>query len=1580
MLSTRWPRWVVTATLALALLTSAPDAVRSARAEAEPATGMLADAIRTAHFSEPLIKTAATSEAEDQAFLQALVGHAQRLTLEDVSNLTGYLSRYPHSGWASALWTNLGLSYLHEGYFSRALDAWQKAWAEGKSASDPRAKALVDRAVGELARLEASLGHNTELAALFDDIGERPISGSATEAVQVAREELSQSRKDPEHLFICGRLALQSLMLAEGAKPEQLSFLQWYRAGSNGTNLAEVGRLADQAKFSYDLVSRDPQQPVPVPAVVHWKVGHFATILGESNGRYHIHDPVFAHQDFWMTPAALDAEASGYFLVPARIGTAIAWRHATSVEASNVWGKGPTTGTPPGIPGPQDPKANPSPPHSSPPDYPPPPDCEKCSCPMCFYNIGEATVSLSLSDTPVGYGPPIGPSAKVQIVYNQREDSQPANFNFFNVSPKWTLNWLSYVTDDPTNPGASVSRYIAGGGAYFYTGYQNRTGQFAAQNDDGSILVLASQSPVTYRRQMGDGGVEIYAQSDGSASYPRNVFLSQVIDPQGNSATLNYDSQQRLVSLTDAAGRQTTFTYGLAFRPLLITKITDPFGRSAILTYDANYRLSSITDIIGLTSSFTYDANSLVNSLTTPYGTTTFAYTPPGAASLPRFVQVTDPLGNSEREEWLEPAPVPDSDPAATVPSGMPLSPTNQYLTYRDSFHWDKSAYVSAGCTPTGGCDYTKARIQHFAHVNGNGSQRSTTVESVKYPLENRIWFNYPGQTVSNLSGSSVKPSTTARVLDDGTTQLSTVSYDTTGYFKPTQVTDPLGRTTSFSYSNQIDLAAISQTTAYGVQQAIAQFIYNTQHRPTFYTDAAGQTTTYTYNATGQLTSVTNPLGQKTSYQYNPTGDLTTVINANNATAASFTYDAYDRVRTYTDSEGWTATYDYDAADRITRITYPDGTARIYVYNRLDLVGFQDRQFRKWTYTYDANRRLTSIIDPIGDQTRFGYAPNNEMTSLTDSKTNVTAWTYDVEGRLTQKTYPDITKLTYTYEGATSRLKSGLDALGQTKQYSYAPDNQLTGIAYLNALNATPNVGFSYDPYFLRRVSMSDGTGTTTYSYSPVGKLGAMQLQEEKGPLANDTIDFTYDPIGRLASRTVSGTGAETFDFDAIGRLIGHSSDVGSFTLSYLGQTGQLTQRQLSGTTLSTTVSYLPNSEDRRLAEISNVGLSSGQYSTYAYTTTPENLISGIKETSDSTSVYPSALTQTASYNNLNQLTNLSGQALSFDANGNLISDGQRNYSWDAESRLVGITYPAQPSKRTAFSYDGLSRRATISSTPTGGGTTTSTSYVWCGSRICQARNASNSPVRSYYAEGELASGGTPQSYYYGVDQIGSVRRVFSTATSASAYAYDPYGGSLQSIASLTDFNYAGMFYNSDSGLYLTTYRAYDPVAGRWLSRDPIGEHAMQIGGNRDVLSGPPSGVLDSETNVLKAKYYGWTKKVSPWEDPAVVKTAINLYDYVGSNPISRVDPNGDQWGQIIGIGLILIGAAEQYMYNAGQPPKPPNFPPPPGPPMPPGNACTRQYPQGAPPQTAGPYYPPPREPERPEIPEPPEPPEWPVE
>jgi hypothetical protein len=74
--------------------------------------------------------------------------------------------------------------------------------------------------------------------------------------------------------------------------------------------------------------------------------------------------------------------------------------------------------------------------------------------------------------------------------------------------------------------------------------------------------------------------------------------------------------------------------------------------------------------------------------------------------------------------------------------------------------------------------------------------------------------------------------------------------------------------------------------------------------------------------------------------------------------------------------------------------------------------------------------------------------------------------------------------------------------------------------------------------------SMTDGNGTTTYAYVPVGSFDPCNCR----PLANSAIAYTYDELGRLAPRTVAGVETESFGFDAIGRLIGHTSELGAFT------------------------------------------------------------------------------------------------------------------------------------------------------------------------------------------------------------------------------------------------------------------------------------------------------------------------------------------------------------------------------------------------------------------------------------------------
>jgi RHS repeat-associated protein len=633
------------------------------------------------------------------------------------------------------------------------------------------------------------------------------------------------------------------------------------------------------------------------------------------------------------------------------------------------------------------------------------------------------------------------------------------------------------------------------------------------------------------------------------------------------------------------------------------------------------------------------------------------------------------------------------------------------------------------------------------------------------------------------------------------------------------------------------------------------------KHEPLTYTDAAGETTHYAYNPAGQLTSQINALGQKTSYVYDSTGDLTTIINADGRVAASFIYDSFDRVASYTDSQGWKVDYAYDAADRLTKATYPDGTTDEYSYYRLDLVSHKDRQGNVSTYIYDADRRLTSATDPLGHKTSYTYYEDGTLRSLTDANGHTTSWDIDLESRPTAKIYANGTSTTYQYELTTSRLKSMIDALGQSKNYAYEIDDQPAGVVYENAVNPTPTVAFAYDPYFPRVTAMSDGSGTTSYSYVPVGKLGALQLERESGPLPNGTISYGYDALGRVVTRTVGGANPETFSYDKIGRLVDHTDGLGKFALSYLGETGQQTRRQLVGSNVATAWSYLSNIDDRRLKSIVNTP---GRE--FDYTTTPEDLITQIAEkrsgsllqnwdlgydndyrllTADSskglkygyaldpvgniTSFQAPAGTTAAAYNKANELTELMKQPFVYDADGDLVSDGVRSYAWDAESRLVGV---AQVGTRTSFAYDGLDRR--ISITATAAGKTATTDYIWCGSKLCQSRNGTRTVERLYYDEGE-AIPASKASLYYGPDQLGSVRDVYARSPVFSivqAYDYDPYGNPTKTPATgpLTDFRYAGMLYpdggSADGGLYLTQYRAYDPRAARWLSRDPLEEAA----------------------------------------------------------------------------------------------------------------------------------------------------------
>jgi tetratricopeptide (TPR) repeat protein len=200
-----------------------------------------------ARFEEPLIATAPVSEAENAALLAALKAHEGRATPDDFTAIRSFLSDYPASGWRIALLTNLGFSYYSYGYFSKAIEAWDQAFQNGRSLTEPHARALADRALGELMRMHARLGHADRLAALFEDIGDRHVSGPATETLTGAKEGLWMMRHEPGVAYLCGPMALKNLLLAQGAGRDEVRFIEDIRSGPNGVILALVALFRPEA-------------------------------------------------------------------------------------------------------------------------------------------------------------------------------------------------------------------------------------------------------------------------------------------------------------------------------------------------------------------------------------------------------------------------------------------------------------------------------------------------------------------------------------------------------------------------------------------------------------------------------------------------------------------------------------------------------------------------------------------------------------------------------------------------------------------------------------------------------------------------------------------------------------------------------------------------------------------------------------------------------------------------------------------------------------------------------------------------------------------------------------------------------------------------------------------------------------------------------------------------------------------------------------------------------------------------------------------------------------------------------------
>ena len=243
-----------------------------------PAEPSIEDFFRIHAFEEPLVPVGGEpSSADNAALAAALVDYARRTGPDDFSSLTSFLAEHPNSPWRAALLTDLGLEYYNSARYSLAIEAWTKAWSLAKDARESRAKALADRAAGELAYMYGRLGRMTELEPLLNSVQSRVFQGPATERISSARAGLHEMKVRPEISFRCGPLALHRIKLSVDPEHAGPATRAVYKSASTqqGFSLSQVADLSKAVGLNYQAVFRSAGATFVVPAVIHWKVGHY---------------------------------------------------------------------------------------------------------------------------------------------------------------------------------------------------------------------------------------------------------------------------------------------------------------------------------------------------------------------------------------------------------------------------------------------------------------------------------------------------------------------------------------------------------------------------------------------------------------------------------------------------------------------------------------------------------------------------------------------------------------------------------------------------------------------------------------------------------------------------------------------------------------------------------------------------------------------------------------------------------------------------------------------------------------------------------------------------------------------------------------------------------------------------------------------------------------------------------------------------------------------------------------------------------------------------------------------------------
>ena len=751
-------------------------------------------------------------------------------------------------------------------------------------------------------------------------------------------------------------------------------------------------------------------------------------------------------------------------------------------------------------------------------------------------------------------------------------------------------------------------------------------------------------------------------------------------------------------------------------------------------------------------------------------------------------------------------------------------------------------------------------RITQLKDVDGNTLSFvyiGNKLSSVQDVAGRTLTLNYTGDNLTSVVDSSGR-SVGFTYLSDNLVSYTDVTgkpwgYGYDGQHQMTSLTNPLAITTATNTYDTLGRVNTQSVPRQGQGITATYNFYfsgfrNAEEDPygrqtIYYLDEKGRTykledalsnkTTKTFDGQNHEVAIKDALNHTTAFTYDGNQNLTQTTDALSKNSIN-TYDAQFHLTDIADPLNHTTHFDYDPKHHLTATTVkPTDTATIITgltyYPNGQTETTTDGRGTVTTLTYDNKNQPLTTKTALHPAITYNYDAIGRMLSLTDQEGVTTNFFYDNRGLVLTRTDPLGKAAGFIYDDA-GRLASRTDRNNHTITYTYTPTDNIDTVTYPD--NST--ITFAYNLHD-KVTSMQDSIGTTAYTYDEVYRLKSVT-----NPYGQ-VVSYEYDAAGNITKIIYPGNKNVTYAYDQLNRIKTVTNWLSQTTTYNYDDAGRLT----SVTNFNGTVTSYGYDNANRMISLQNKTSDTGTIiSSYSYTLDNNGNRTRIVQQEPIIPVNPLANTDLTYNPTKNRLLSAGQTNFTYDDEGQLATKDTASYSFDYEHRLKSIS----GTDTIQYKYDGKGNRLEANRNGV------VTRYLYDASGNLLAETDSNNTITRYYIYGLglLAMvDSTGQTYTYHYNGIGStILMTDQNKNIVNRYFYAPFGLITNQQETIPQpFKYVGQhgIMQESNGLYYMKARYYDPEVQRFISEDPAGFE----GGD------------------------------------------VNLYAYVGNNPMNWVDPFG---------------------------------------------------------------------------------------